>query len=65
MAILYLLLYTEVELNIYSLPPYFSAAEGFIMSIIGAIDTIDYVQGIGNGPINPLDPCPKPNTLST
>ena len=29
------------------------------------IDTIDYVQGIGNGPINPLHPCPKPNTFST
>ena len=28
------------------------------------IDTIDYVQGIGNGPINPLHPCPKPNTFS-
>ena len=22
-----------------------------------------YVQGIGNGPINPLHPCPKPNTI--
>ena len=29
------------------------------------IDTIDYVQGIENGPINPLHPCPKPNTFST
>ena len=29
------------------------------------IDTIDYVQGIGNGPINHLHPCPKPNTFST
>ena len=28
------------------------------------IDTIDYEQGIGNGPINPLHLCPKPNTFS-
>ena len=28
------------------------------------IDTIDYIQGIGNGPINPLHLCPKPNTFS-
>ena len=35
------------------------------MKYDSAIDTIDYVQGIGNGPINPLHPCPKPNTFST
>ena len=28
------------------------------------IRTIDYVQGIGNRPINPLHPCPKPDAFS-
>ena len=36
----------------------------YVCGSCGGIDTIDYVQGIGNGPINPLHLCPKPNTFS-
>ena len=48
----------------------YQTVDGIICSMgsspaINIIDTIDYVQGIGNGPINPLHPCPKPNTFST
>ena len=62
--------YPSTELYVLYLTIYFShyVWAGKKTSLLGiglAIDTIDYVQGIGNGPIDPLHPCPKPNTFST